>query len=317
MRIVVLDAFTLDQGDTGIWDPLRRFGELTVHARTAQADSAARCRGASAVFTNKVALDAGSMGPDLRYIGILATGTDLVDLEAAKSRGIAVANVPGYSTDSVAQLVFAMLLHFTHDAAGHGADVAAGKWAAAPDFSFMRKPLTELSGKTLAVVGSGAIGSAVARIAQAFGMDTIAVQVPGSRTQERIPLSEALPRADAVTLHCPLTDRTRGLVDAAFLADMKPGAILINTGRGPLLDEAAVRAALDAGRLGGLGLDVLSREPPPPGHPLLDPGAPWAGKVLVTPHIGWATVEARRRLVQGVLANFAAFLEGRDLNRVA
>lgn len=317
MRIVVLDSFTLDHGESGIWEPLRRLGDAEIHARTAPEETIARCRGAEILFTNKVVLGPEAMAPGLRYIGLLATGTNAVDLEAAKARGIVVANVPGYSTDSVAQLVFAMLLHFTTDAAGHGADVIAGKWAASPDFTFARQPLIELAGRTLAVVGSGAIGSAVARIAGAFGMRALAARVPGSRSEGRMPLAEALAQADAVTLHCPLTEETRNLVDATFLAALKPGAILINTGRGPLIDESAVLAALASGRLGGLGLDVLSREPPLPGHPLLDPRAPWARKVLVTPHIGWATVEARRRLLRSVIANLEAFLAGSPTNRVS
>ncbi len=338
MRIVVLDGFTLDQGDAEVWRGLESLGEVRVHARTRPEERAERCRGAAIVLTNKVAVDAALMDatPGLKYIGVLATGTNIVDLEAARARGIVVTNVPGYSTDSVAQLVFALILHFTHDVAGHARDVQAGRWAASEDFCFLRQPLVELKGKTLVVVGSGAIGSAVTRIALAFGMQTIAAQVPGSPSspasitspsapsmtqpslqKTRTPLEAALPQADFVTLHCPLTEATRGLVDAKFLALLKPGAILINTGRGPLLSQDDLIRSLAFGRLGGVGLDVLAQEPPPADHPLLDPKAPWARKVVVTPHLGWATVEARRRLLEKVLTNLRAFLDGKDLNRVA
>lgn len=321
MRIVVLDGFTSDQGDASVWRGLEGLGEVRVHARTRPEERAERCRGADIVLTNKVALDAALMDavPGLKYIGVLATGTNIVDLEAARARGIVVTNVPGYSTDSVAQLVFALILHFTHDVAGHARDVHAGRWAASEDFCFMRQPLVELKGKTLVVVGSGAIGSAVAGIARAFGMITVAARVPGSSSPNgaRMPLEVALPWADFVTLHCPLTEATRGLVNAQFLARLKPGAVLINTGRGPLIHQDDLIQSLASGRLGGVGLDVLAQEPPPADHALLDPNQPWAGKVVVTPHLGWATVEARRRLLENALTNLRAFLDGKALNRVA
>lgn len=317
MRIVILDSFTTDQGDSSVWNELRSLGELHVHPRTSVEQTTARCAGAEIVFTNKVPLKDENMGPELRYIGVLATGTNVVDLEAAKRRGIAVTNIPGYSTDSVAQLVFALLLQFTHDVAGHNADVKAGKWAACPDFSFMNQSLIELSGKTLVLIGSGAIGSAVERIAKAFGMRILNAQVPGSSSPNRIPLEDALPQADVVTLHCPLTDKTRNLVDRGFLTTLKPSAILINTGRGPLIHESDLVESLNRGHLGGVGLDVLSQEPPPANHPLLNPNTPWARKVIVTPHIGWATLEARQRLVTMALTNLQCFLKGESLNRVA
>jgi glycerate dehydrogenase len=318
MNIAILDSFTTDQGNTDVWNELRQFGNLKVHPRTSPEETAARCAEADIVFTNKVTLNDGNLGLKTRYIGVLATGTNVVDLEAAKKRGIAVTNIPGYSTESVAQLVFAVLLQFTHDVAGHNADVKAGKWAACPDFFFMRQNLTELHRKTLVVIGSGAIGGAVSRIAKAFGMHVIAAQVPGSsRTLDRMPLEEALRHADAVTLHCPLTEQTRNLVDRKFLALLKPSTILINTGRGPLLHEEDLMAALDQGLLGGVGLDVLSKEPPLKDHPLLNPDAKWAHKVVVTPHLGWATVEARQRLVEMAVANLKAFLNNESLNRVA
>lgn len=317
MRIVVLDGFPVDQGDATVWDPLRAFGEVEAFPRTRPEERAVRCAGADVLLTNKVVLDASLMRPPLRYIGVTATGVNVVDLAAARQGNVAVTNVPGYSTDSVAQLVFAFLLHFTHDVAGHAEAVKAGRWAASPDFCFTIRPLHELSGKTLVLFGGGAIGQAVARLAAAFGMRTLFAAVPGSTTPGRMPMAEALPRADFVSLHCPLTEATRGFVDADFLARLKPAAVLVNTGRGPLLNDADVVTALDAGRLGGLALDVLAQEPPAADHPLLDARRRWARKVLVTPHLGWATVEARRRLVDEVIGNLRAFTLGRDRNRVA
>jgi len=318
MRIVLLDSFAADQGDTS-WAELRPLGEVMVYPRTPPRLVRERCEGAQALLTNKVVLSDELMAalPDLRYVGVTATGTNVVDLDAAKARTIAVTNVPAYSTESVAQLVFAMILHFTFDVAGHDAAVKAGRWAQGPDFCFFLHPLQELAGKTLVVVGFGAIGKAVARIATGFGINVIAAQVPGSASADRVPLAQALPAADVVTLHCPLTPATRGLVDSRFLAALKPGAILINTSRGPVVDEAALRDALRAGHLGGVGLDVLATEPPAADHPLLDKTAPWAARLIVTPHLAWGTVEARRRLATCVAANLAAFIAGDRLNRVA
>jgi glycerate dehydrogenase len=322
MKIVILDSFAADQGDpTYTWEGLRALGELTVHARTHEDLVLERSRGATALLTNKVELrgELFEMLPEIRYVGVLATGTNIVDLEGARKHGVAVTNVPGYSTDAVAQLVFALLLRLTHDVAGHDAAVKAGRWAASPDFSFFVQPLVELAGKTIAIVGTGAIGGAVARIAEAFGMHVLKAAVPGAPQRPgvaRVRLADALAEADIVTLHCPLTPLTRGLVDATFLRAMKPTAILVNTGRGPLINEGDVRAALAAGRLGGVALDVLSTEPPHADHPLLDPRAPFASRVIVTPHIGWGTIEARRRLEQAVTRNLQAFVANERLNRV-
>jgi glycerate dehydrogenase len=317
MRIVLLDSFAADQGDTA-WPDLRPLGELVVYPRTPPDLVQERCAGAEVLLTNKVVLSAELMDalPELRYIGVTATGTNVVDLDAARARTLAVTNVPAYSTESVAQLVMAMVLHFAVDVAGHDAAVKAGRWAQGPDFCFFLQPLRELAGKTLVVVGFGAIGKAVARMAAAFGMKVIAAQVPGSSAADRVPLADALPLADAVTLHCPLTSATRGLVGRDFLGSLKPGAILINTSRGPVVDESALLEALRDGVLGGVGLDVLATEPPGPGHPLLDPAAPWSRRLVVTPHLAWGTVEARRRLATCVAANVAAFIAGEKLNRV-
>jgi glycerate dehydrogenase len=316
-RIVLLDSFPADQGDTG-WPELRAMGDLVAFPRTPPNLVLERCVGAEAVLTNKVVISADLMSalPGLRYVGVTATGTNVVDLEAARARNIAVTNVPAYSTESVAQMVFAMILHFALDVAGHDAAVKATRWAQGPDFCFFLRPLRELAGKTMVVVGLGAIGRAVARIATAFAMKVIAARVPGSTSADRVELATALPLADVVTLHCPLTPATRGLVGDRFLRSLKPGAILINTSRGPVVDEAALLGALRAGRLAGVGLDVLATEPPAADHPLLDKSAPWAARLLVTPHLAWGTVEARGRLARCVAANLAAFIAGERLNRV-
>lgn len=317
MRIAVLDSFTTDQGRP-VWGALQALGEVALHPRTAADEIVARCAGCTAVLTNKVPLRAATLAalPDLRYVGVMATGTNILDIDACRARGIAVTNVPGYSTEAVAQLVFALVLHFTNDVAGHWEKVRTGGWVRSPDFSFCTRPVRELAGRTLVVIGSGAIGGAAARIGAAFGMRIVTAAVPGSATPGRTPLAEALAQADVVTLHCPLTPQTQGLVDRAFLARLKPGAILVNTGRGPLLDDVAVAEALADGRLGGVGLDVLAQEPPPADHPLLRPDAPWRDRLAITPHIGWASVEARERLVAAVVANLRAFRAGERVNRV-
>jgi glycerate dehydrogenase len=322
LRIVILDSFAADQGDETMWDGLRALGELVVHPRSDDGDVVARGAGANAALTNKVPFTAATFAalPDLRYVGVLATGTNVVDLAAARAAGVAITNIPSYAAASVAQHVFALILHFTQDVAGHAAAVKAGAWAASPDFCFFTREMFELAGKTMVLVGSGAIGAAVARIAEAFGMRVVRSAVPGSPTgagAARVPLAEALSAADVVSLHCPLTEATRGMVDARFLAAMKPGAILINTARGALIDEGALIAALASGRLGGVGLDVLAVEPPPADHPLTDARAPWASRVVVTPHIGWGAIEARRRLAAVATDNLRAFLAGQRQNRVA
>jgi glycerate dehydrogenase len=317
MRIVLLDGFTAAEG--GSWPELAALGDVVLHPRSRPDEIASRCAGAQAVITNKAVLEGALIRalPDLAYIGLSATGTNAVDLPAARERGVAVTNVPGYSTESVAQLVFAYLLHFADDVAGHDAAVKAGGWAACADFSFTLRPLTELAGKTLVIVGLGAIGRAVARIARGFSMNVLAAAVPGRPAAERVPLGEALAQADFVTLHCPWTAKTDRLVDAGFLAQLRPGTIVINTSRGGLLDEGAVVDALASGRLGGLGVDVLGREPPPAEHRLTSASAPWAGRVVVTPHLAWATVEARARLRREVADNLAAFTRGEARNRLA
>ena len=322
MRALILDSFTTDHG-SDCWAGIRgQVAGLEVHPRTRNSETAARAAGCNILLTNKALLTAENLAalPDLRYVGVMATGTNVVDLAAAKARGVVVSNVPGYSTMSVAQMVWSLVLHLTHDVGGHDAEVKAGRWAAGPDFCFFRQPLTELAGKTLVVIGLGDIGRATARIGEAFGMRVIAAAAPGSATPGRTALAEALPLADVVSLHCPLTPATNGLVGRDFLAALKPGAIVVNTGRGALIDNRALVESLANGRLGGAALDVLPVEPPPTDDPLLAALATrpaWARRVAITPHIAWGTVEARARLVSEVERNLAAFLRGEERNRVA
>lgn len=319
MRIAVLDSFAADQGETGAWAELETLGQLTLHPRTPSSAVVDRARDATAIITNKVVIGAETIAalPNLRYVGISATGTNVVDLATARARGIAVTNVPGYAAESVAQLTFALVLHMAVDVAAHSAAVKAGRWAATEDFCFFLRRLPELSGKTLVVLGLGAIGSAVARIGAGFGMRVLAATVPGSTTHgHRVPLADALPLADVISLHCPLTAATANLVDRRFLSQLKRSAILVNTSRGGLIHEQDLVEALKAGHLAGVGLDVLAREPPPADHPLTDPRASYASRVIVTPHLGWGTVEARARVRRQVAENLKAFVAGDRINRV-
>lgn len=316
MRIVVLDGYAANPGDLD-WAPFAAFGQLTVHERTPASLTVERAAGAQVVLTNKVFFGAEEMAalPELRYIGVLATGYNVVDVAAARGRGIVVTNVPAYSTPSVAQHVFALLLELTRGTGRHAALVRQGRWNTAPDFCFWEGDQVELAGLTLGVVGFGAIGQAVARIARAFEMRVL-VQTrrpaPGAWPEVTFVERPALfAQADVVSLHCPLTEETRGVINAATLAAMKPGAYLINTGRGPLVDETALAAALHAGQIAGAGLDVLSQEPPQADNPLL-----LAPNCVITPHLAWATKAARQRLLDVAVDNVRAFVEGREQNRV-
>lgn len=315
-RIVVLDGHTLNPGDLS-WDALKALGECTIYERTAPSQVVERCRDAAIVLTNKVPVMAAEIAclPHLRYIGVLATGYNVVDLPAAAARGIVVTNIPAYSTDSVVQMVFAHLLNVTNAVELHSESVRRGEWSGCADFSYTLTPQTELAGKTFAIVGLGNIGMRVAAVAHALGMRVVAKtskkagDVPPYVTP--LPLDELLAAGDVVSLHCPLTEETRHLINADTLALMKDDAILINTGRGPLIDEAAVARALAAGRLRAVCADVLSTEPPAADNPLLT-----APRCHITPHIAWATYEARVRLMQIMLANIEAFLAGSPVNRV-
>lgn len=317
MKIVLLDAHTANPGDVS-WQPLEALGTCVVHPRTPVAETVARCADAQAVITNKAPLTREMLAalPDLKYIGVTATGYNIVDVAAARERGIIVTNVPGYSTPAVAQLVFALLLELTNHVGHHARSVADGRWAACPDFCYWDQPVIELAGRTLGVVGYGDIGAAVARIGVAFGMRVLASRrewkSPPPDGIEAATTDEIFARSDAISLHCPLTEATRHLVGERTLGLMKPGAFLINTGRGPLVDEQALADALNAGRIAGAGLDVLSVEPPSAGNPLIG-----ARNCLITPHIGWASREARVRLIAQTAANLQAFLDGNPVNVVS
>lgn len=322
-RLIVLDGHTLNPGDLS-WELLEGLGELVVYPRTSPDEVVERVGDSAVVFTNKVVLDAGVLEqlPGLKYIGVLATGVNVVDVEAAKRHGITVTNIPGYSSASVAQHVFALLLELTNAVAAHDRAVHGGQWAACEDFSFTLSPLMELEGKTLGIVGVGDIGSRVARIGAALGMRIIAPTREGKPAGEtatadgtmieRVPMDEVFATSDVVTLHCPLTENTRHLVNAARLGRMKRSAIVVNTGRGPLVDEAALAAALDKGQIAGAGLDVVSQEPPRGGaNPLLG-----CRNCVITPHIAWATREARQRLMATAAENLRAFQNGEPRNVV-
>ncbi len=313
-RIVVLDGHTLNPGDLD-WRAVGALGELTVHARSEDAEIIARAAGAEILLTNKTQISAETIAalPALRFIGVLATGVNVVDTGAARARGIPVCNVPAYGTASVAQHVFALLLELTQRTGHHAQTVREGRWSECPDFCYWDFPLVELAGRTLGIVGCGSIGEAVARVGIAFGMKVIAsAQRPRSVDGvEFVSTEEIFRRADVITLHCPLTEETRGLVNFARIATMKPSAFLINTGRGPLVVEQDLADALNAGRLAGAALDVLSTEPPPAGNPLFT-----AKNCIITPHIAWATHASRARLMDVVAENIRAFLAGQPRNVV-
>nr|WP_320049924.1 D-2-hydroxyacid dehydrogenase [uncultured Desulfuromonas sp.] len=320
MNIVVLDGYTLNSGDLD-WAPLQALGNCEIYPRSTPGQVVERARHAEVVLTNKVVLGEQELLalPKLRYIGVLATGTNVVDLEAAARRQIVVTNVPAYSTMSVAQMVFSLLLELVQQVGHHNRRVHDGVWSSNADFSFRETPLVELDRLTLGIVGFGNIGQAVARIGESFGMKIVVHVRRSHRFKELhqghgpsdVELDNLFAQSDVVSLHCPLTEQTHHLVDARRLALMKPGAILINTARGPLLDEAAVARALQDGHLAGLGVDVLSSEPPSVDNPLLT-----APHCVITPHIAWATLAARQRLLETVVANVAAFQAGMPQNVV-
>lgn len=316
MKIVLLDAHTANPGDAS-WAPLEAIAPCEIYPRTPLEQTVERCADAEVVITNKSPLtrDIIAALPKLKYIGVTATGYNIVDVAAAKERGIVVTNVPGYSSPAVAQLVFALLLELTNHVGHHAQTVAAGRWQACPDFCYWDQPIIELSGRTLGIIGYGDIGSAVGRIATAFGMKVLASKrdwkTPPPEGVTPASIDEIFQNSDAISLHCPLTDATKHLVGPRTLGLMKPTAFLINTGRGPLVDEPALAEALNSGRIGGAGLDVLSVEPPKDGNPLIG-----AKNCLITPHIGWASREARGRLIELTAANLRAFLAGAPVNVV-
>ena len=316
MKIVILDGYSANPGDLS-WGELELMGELTVYDRTRSEDTVERAREADIVLTNKVCLSAQVMKklPDLKYIGVLATGYNVVDTKAAKERGIIVTNVPAYSTMSVAQNVFAHLLNVTNRTGHYAVQNRAGRWSASSDFCYQDTPLTELAGTNFGIVGLGNIGSRVAVIAQAFGMNVVAFT---SKSQSELPsyvrkasLSELLKLSDVVSLHCPLTADTHHLMNRDTLSSMKASAILINTGRGPLVNEYDVAAALNGHQLRAYCADVLSVEPPQADNPLLQ-----CENAYITPHIAWATKEARIRLIDIAVSNVRAFIDGKPQNVV-
>ena len=316
MKIVVLDGYAANPSDIS-WERMQALGNLVVYDRTTPQEVIERCKDAEAVLTNKVVISGDTMAhlPKLRYIGVLATGYNVVDVNAAAQRGVVVTNIPAYSTESVAQMTFAHILNIA-SRVGHYADLnREGRWSRNADFCYWDTPLMELSGKTLGVVGLGNIGMRVAMLALAFGMDVFAVT---SKLRTDLPagiqkttLEGLLAVSDVLTLHCPLTGQTRHLINTETLALMKPSAVIINTGRGPLVDEQAVADALTDGRLLAYGADVMEQEPPRADHPLL--GCPNA---FLTPHIAWATFEARQRLMDIAVDNLQSFMAGSPKNRV-
>jgi glycerate dehydrogenase len=308
MKITVLDGYCLNTGDLS-WDPLRAFGEVEVFDRTPADQVVERAAGSAVVLTNKTPMPAAVLDqlPDLQYIGVLATGYNVVDIEAARCKGIVVSNVPTYGTASVAHFVFALLLELCHHVQIHADAVRAGEWTSSPDWCFSKSPLTELEGKNMGIAGYGRIGRQTARIAEAFGMRVLWWDKPPGLYS----LDELLQQSDVISLHVPLSAETREMINARTLALMKPTAILINTSRGPLIHEGDLAEALNSGRISGAGLDVLSTEPPPAENPLLG-----ARNCLITPHIAWATTEARNRLMSAVIENVGAFLNGHPQNVV-
>jgi glycerate dehydrogenase len=317
MKIVVLDGRPMNLDRAG-WSGLDQFGELEYFDYSSPEEVRSRSRGAAILILNKAQIRADLIDElsELKFITLTATGFDCVDIAAARRRGIPVSNVPVYGTQSVAQFVFALLLELCHHVALHAAAVGQGEWTRQPDFSLMKTPLIELAGKTMGIIGFGRIGRRVAQLARAFDMsplafDPIPAAVAGQNLAAPCELDELFARSDVISLHCPLTDQTRGLVNRERLKLVKPSAFLINTARGPLVVEADLAEALAAGRLAGVAVDVVSVEPVQLDNPLLR-----AKNCMVTPHIAWATAEARRRLLDATVANVAAFLAGRPINVV-
>jgi glycerate dehydrogenase len=317
MKIVVLDGYTLNPGDI-TWDGISRLGELQVYDRTPEEEILERAAGAEIVFTNKTPLREHVLRSlvDLKYVGVLATGYNVVDTDYAASKGVVVTNVPGYGTPSVVQMTMALLLELCLHVQEHSDSVRRGEWATSPDFCYWKFPLVELTGKTMGIIGFGDIGSSVADVATSFGMNIIG----SSRTQTDqsarknfrwAAIPELLKQSDVVSIHCPLFPETTGLINAASLKTMKPSAFLLNTSRGPIVVDEDLAHALNTGIIAGAGIDVLSVEPPSADNPLFS-----AKNCIITPHIAWATKEARGRLMETAEKNLAAFLAGTAINVV-
>ncbi|MFZ6045252.1 2-hydroxyacid dehydrogenase [Pseudomonas sp. CR3202] len=316
-RAVFLDHASLDLGDLDL-TPLRQaFSKLQLHPQTASEQVAERLHGAQVAISNKVRIDAAAMAanPQLKLILVAATGTNNIDLEAARAQGITVCNCQAYGTPSVAQHTLALLLALTTSLPDYQAAVRAGRWQQASQFCLLDFPIFELEGKTLGLLGHGELGGAVARLAEAFGMRVLLGQLPGRPARaDRLPLAELLPQVDALTLHCPLNEQTRDMIGAAELALMKPGALLVNTARGGLVNEQALADALRRGHLGGAATDVLTQEPPRDGNPLLAADIP---RLIVTPHSAWGSREARQRIVRQLAENGTAWLKASPVRVVS
>jgi glycerate dehydrogenase len=316
MNIVVLDGYTLNPGDLS-WEGLQELGNLTVFDRTSREEIILRSLHADAVFTNKVVFDAGIIHqlPALKFVGVLATGYNVVDLASAREKGIVVTNIPAYSTASVAQLVFAHILNFTHRVELHANEVQKGKWTNCSDFCYTSTPQIELAGKTLGIIGFGRIGQAVAHIGHAFGMEVIfqnrSIKKDIPKWSKQTDLESVFRESDFISINCQLAGENQGFVNAGILSFMKPSSVLINAGRGALINENDLVDALNHGRIAGAGLDVLSTEPPKTDNPSLT-----AQNCFITPHIAWATREARSRLMQTAVENLKAFIDGKPVNRV-
>lgn len=317
MKIVVLDGYTLNPGDLS-WDNINALGDLTVYDRTDEKEIIKRAQGAEIILTNKTPLSEQTISklPDLKYIGVLATGYNIVDIEAAKKRNIVVTNVPTYGTKSVAQMVFALLLELTQHVQRHSDLVREGAWCDCKDFCFWNYPLIELNGKTMGIIGFGRIGQETANIAEAFGMKVIAYDIYKSDQSHRknfrwVEIDELFAESDVISLHCPLLVQTNGIINMSNIKKMKKTAFLINTSRGPLVVDKDLAEALNSEMIAGAALDVLSVEPPTRDNPLL-----YAKNCIITPHISWATKEARERLMNLVVDNLKSFLDGKPINVV-
>lgn len=314
IKIVVTDGYTLNPGDLS-WKQIESFGELTVYDRTKPEEIVDRCRDANIILTNKVPVTEANMAalPHLKMIGVTATGYNIIDVQAAAKRKIVVCNVPAYGTASVAQHTFALLLELTNQVGKHAASVAAGEWVKAPDFSYQKAPITELAGKTLGIVGWGNIGQQTARIAHAFDMQVLYYN-PSKKENafaKQVPMPELFAKSDFISLHCPLKPENMGFVNKELLETMKPSAYIINTSRGPLINEQHLADALNSHRIAGAALDVLSTEPPSPQNPLLA-----AKNCIITPHNAWISKEARQRVMDVTVENVAAFLHDKPVNKV-
>lgn len=317
MKIVILDGYTLNPGDLS-WDGLKQFGEVTLYDRTPVDKVVERSKGADVIFTNKTPVNAEALNslPDLKYIGVLATGYNIVDTQIAREKGITVSNVPGYGTPSVVQLTFALLLELCLHVQRHSDAVVSGRWASSADFCFWDYPLIELTGKTMGIIGFGDIGRQVADVAAAFGMKIIGTSRKRTDQSHRsnfkwAEIPELLEESDVVSIHCPLTPETKGLINKENLQRMKSSAFLLNTSRGPIIIEEDLAEALNNDKIAGAGLDVLSVEPPAKDNPLFG-----AKNCIITPHIAWATKEARARLMEITIGNLTAYKNGNPVNVV-